>query len=170
MEIVEGKIVAFEPTARPVGQNQNFAQKITIEGTSGQTLEGEILVKDKNIVRGLTGEMLKWEKTSNDYGVKLKKHRDAPYAGNQGGQAGGSNGKNDRLIVAQVVFKVLAAVSSENITEDNLTRYTDMIMRVGNGQSAQQTTPQNDPDRLAPSNPPPEQPAQNQQPDNDIPF
>ncbi len=74
MTIIEGKIVDYEQ-AKSVGQNQNWAQVITIQDKEGRVLEGEILVKQKNIVQGAGTEYIKWEVSQSDYGPKFKRHR-----------------------------------------------------------------------------------------------
>ena len=137
MTIVEGKIIDSEQ-AKSVGQNQNWAQNITIEDKQGRQLTGEILVKQKNIVQAQTTEYIKWEVSQSDYGPKLKRHRETAWQG--GGQGGGQRGSKpniDRLIVAQVVYKAILEKGIE-VVEADIVRHVDMIMRIGAGQPAPQ--------------------------------
>lgn len=94
MTIVEGKIIDYEQ-AKSVGQNQNWAQNITIEDQQGRTLQGEILVKEKNIIRVNTTEYVKWEVSQSDYGPKFKRHRETTWQGGGGQRGGGGGGKKD---------------------------------------------------------------------------
>jgi hypothetical protein len=101
-----------------------------------------------------SGEQINVTATTDQHGTKFKKFNPQygqPAAQNQqqpapqqpqqqapqpAQQANAPTGSKDRLIVAQVVFKVLAEAGGVN--ELLLSNNVDMIMRVGAGQKPQQ--------------------------------
>lgn len=111
------------------------------------------------------GENIIVEMTNTQHGVRFKKINPQYQQPTQQGQPAQQQqtyhpapNNKDRLIVAQVVYKALAA--STGVNEQLLTQHVDMIMRVGEGKIAPMPAPAQ----------PPYDGSQSAPPDDDIPF